>query len=232
MAQTSNSWSSQFKNFLTLVRFSCSVLLANAQETNFMHFEFRDSTFEYADLSGIYFPEYNWVEANLEELDGISRSGDTLSIDTEVGSIQLVNSVYNELLENYEAANFKLLSLDSEHKIIDLGADSYEWSSHLWIDLETGRQLETNGAPIFSPDGSLIFCSNVDLETNFTQNGFEVYQRTHDGFIALGTMHELDWTIARATWINNRTLSVVKATVDDKYQEIFQSGLLTLELKD
>ena len=99
------------------------------------------------------------------------------------------------------------------------------------VDFNTTDTIWTFGQPLFNHDNSLIFSANVDLESGYTENGFEIISKDSQGLTKLNTTLLDRWGVSKASWIAENRILVQKVTQDEKYNDVFTTGIIILDLQ-
>jgi hypothetical protein len=177
------------------------------------------------------FDEWNFEEIDLSTYENIKRIGDSLIFYFPNSTFMLINEEYDEELENYEASDFKMVKFHEKQNIAEIHAICYEYSYYVLVDFNAADTIWTFGQPLFNRDNSLIFSANVDLESGYTENGFEIISKDPHGFTKLNTTLLDRWGVSKASWIAENRILVQKVTKDEKYNDVFTTGIITLDLR-
>ena len=201
-------------------------------KTDEFAFEYKDTTIKQKVEYQVDFMQWSMNELDLTKYNNIERQGDSLIFHIKDSILYIVNEYYNEERHNYEAPRYRLVEFYDQVNVVELQVECYEYSYHVLVDMNSADTLNTIGKPIFSRDGKVVFTSNVDLETQFTENGFEVFRMNENGFELVKTNLLDTWGVAKAKWIDSRTLLVLKATIDDNYDLHFKQGVVRLNIAE
>lgn len=201
-------------------------------KTSDFTFEYSDTTIHGDTVYEVDFMEWSMNELDLAKFNNIERQGDTLIFHTKDSTLFLVNEYYDEEKHNYEAPRYRLVEYYNQVNVFELQVECYEYSYHVLVDMNSSDTLVTIGKPLFGHDGKLVFTSNVDLETQYTENGFEIFRLDENGFELIKSNLLDTWGIAKATWQDERTLLVLKATIDDRYDLHFKQGVVRMKVPE
>ena len=171
-----------------------------------------------------------WIvnEEDLSKYENLLRFGDTLKIKTEDTILLFINEAFDEEEQNYNASSYIFTELYNSSKIIELQVQAYEYSYHILVDLISGDTISTIGKPLYNENTSIIFCSNVDLEVGYTENGFQIIKKDSLGFNLIETNILDSWAISKSSWLSKNQLMVQKTTLDENYNFHYKNGFLTL----
>ena len=137
-----------------------------------------------------------------------------------------------ERIANYGAPTYSFVELNDKANVAVVQVEAYEYSYHVLVDMNTGDTISLYGKPIFRKDNSIIFASNVDLESGYTENGFQVVVKNSKGFTLVNTTLLEYWGIAKASWLQKNKLLISKVTLDEKFNKHFRTGILNINLKE
>lgn len=217
-------------NEINIVDLSTSQSVQTETEKNEI-FTYKDSLVSKNYKFQHNFEEWNFEEIDLSTYENIKRIGDSLIFNFPNSTFMLINEEYDEELENYEASDFKMVKFHEKQNIAEIHAICYEYSYYVLVDFNTADTIWTFGQPLFNRDNSLIFSANVDLESGYTENGFEIISKDSQGLTKLNTTLLDRWGVSKASWIAENRILVQKLTHDEKYNDVYTTGIITLDLQ-
>lgn len=198
------------------------------EEVTYLTYQLKDTILPEYFKFDFDFIDFQINEINLNEFSNVDRIDDTLFFKTDDTTIVLINSYFNEEEQNYDAAQYKIIAYHKEANIYELFVNSYEYYCYMLVDMNYANEIYTIGRPLFSEDLKYIFVSNVDLETQYTENGFELYNLERNGYVLVERVILDLWGIGKASWQNEHKLVISKVTLDEHYDEMFSPAILSL----
>ncbi len=193
-------------------------------------FQYRDTILSHNYKFQMDFMGWTIDEIDLSPYPNIERIEDTLIFRAEKSTVTLVNEEYIEEKQNFEAPRYSFVKFHEQANIAVVQVQVYEYSYHVLVDMFSGDTIITYGKPLFNKNNSLLFASNVDLDVQYTENGFQLIKKDSNGFKLLNTTILSDWAVAKASWIGKNRILISKAIIDDKYDMHYKTGVLTLDV--
>ncbi len=177
-----------------------------------------------SDYKPINYPpqqnSYEREDSVIQKSKRVVRVGDTLRFfSTKMNKLDLVTISYDNADDPIgDPAYYYLDKIHPKNNFSEVFVLAYEYH---WTMLVNQRNLDTiniNGTGTFSPEGDLLFYSNIDMESGFTPHGFglvELEDNTHRhiGFQWLG-----DYGIQEFSWTPEGILYAKKYKISDEYK--------------
>ena len=195
------------------------------------YFSYKDTVFNGTYKYQMDFSIWLRDEKDFSQFEKIERNGDSLIFRTAKKRLVLVNEEFDEETQNFEAPAYRFVKFYEKANVAEVQVQAYEYSYHVLVDMNSGDSIVTYGKPLFNNDNSIIFASNVDLDVQYTENGFQIIKKDSNGFKLIKTILLNDWGIAKASWISKNRLLISKATIDEKYDKHYKPGVLSLDIK-
>lgn len=153
------------------------------------------------------------------------RLGDTLSISNgQQPPWQLVNSPSQKYsVENYFPEK-GLLLVKVFYKV---------GTSHLLVDVASGRSIYLWGQPYFSPQGDLMISINNDQQTQYGANGIQLFEIREDSLKPLWELGIANWGPLEAMWTDSQALLIKREyPADNESEEVYITDEVLLILQD
>lgn len=170
---------------------------------------------------------WGYDEINTDKISNITRKGDSLTFYISDSSLCYVNET-NDTENELNLAYYHLIEIDHKNNTAVIFVMMYEYHEYILVDLKSLNTIKTINRPYFSPNNETIFISNVDLEAGFTDNGFEIIEHKNNTFTRQYKQILDDWSINKATWIDNNNLIILYAKKDKNYNDVFEVKLLSI----
>ncbi|MEX1001964.1 MAG: hypothetical protein WDZ35_07605 [Crocinitomicaceae bacterium] len=159
----------------------------------------------------------------------IIKISDTLTFPLGNGEyFKLVDVPYNEDDSNFsEAVSYHYVNSIGNYWQVD--ALCYEYNFTILVNKQSGDTIQTIAPGPISPSKNLILCSNVDLETQYTENGIELYELHKNTHTKIGFKEIANWGLFEIEWISDNKLKALKVDMTEDYN--YELRNVTIELK-
>lgn len=191
-------------------------------------YEYRDTIISDSVIFDVDLSSWK-IEENFSNDSLAYRIEDTLFIRCKDHTVALIDEVFDETLENFDASQYLLSGLYPQWNLAEVSVLQYEYDFYVLVDLNTGDTLHSIGKALMSPSLDYIFSPNEDLEVGFTYNGYEVFKSIDGHYKRIKMVLIDDWGITQAKWMNENELLIQKKTIDDQYNAKYQYGVLKLK---
>jgi len=147
----------------------------------------------------------------------ITKTLDTLTFLLENGEyFKLIDVPYNEDESNFsEQVSYHYVNSIGNYWQVD--AICYEYNFTILINKYSGDTLQTIAPGPISPSKNLLICSNVDLETQYTENGIELYELKNNTHNKIGFKEISEWGIFEMEWISDNKLKALKVDMTKEF---------------
>jgi hypothetical protein len=158
----------------------------------------------------------------------VTKMSDTLTFLLENGEhFKLVDVPYNEDDSNFsEAVTYHYVNSIGNYWQVD--ALCYEYNFTILVNKHSGDTIQAIAPGPISPSKNLILCSNVDLETQYTENGLELYELKKNAHIKIGFKEIANWGIFEMEWISDNKLKALKVDMTEEYN--YELRNITIEI--
>lgn len=158
----------------------------------------------------------------------VTKKSDTLSFLLQNGAhFKLVDVPYIEDESNFsEAVSYHYVNSIGNYWQVD--ALCYEYNFTIFVNKYSGDTLQTIAPGPISPSKNLLLCSNVDLETRYTENGIELFELQKNTHNKIGFEEISDWGIFDLEWISNNKLKALKVDMTEDYN--YELRNITIEI--
>lgn len=174
-------------------------------------------------------PDLAYYRAHNEDtIDRVTQYEDSITFQLGNGeTLNLVNVDYvEEEGEFSESVSYQFVnSIDNYWQAC---AICYEYDFTVLINKENGDTIRTIDPGPISPSKDLIICSNVDLESMFTENGIEIFELTPTSHKKVGFIELIEYGLNDMEWISQNKLKAVKVKVTDDYK--YELSNVTIEV--
>ena len=107
----------------------------------------------------------------------------------------------------------------------------YEYNYTVLINQYSGDTINTIAPGPISPSKRLMLCSNVDLESQYTENGIEIFELSDNRHTKIGFTEILNWGLFEIEWISDTRLKAVKVDMTEKYDYELRNVVIELVKK-
>jgi hypothetical protein len=141
----------------------------------------------------------------------IRREGDELVIKLNDGR-------HYEIKDENHRIN--VLELADNHQYLVLREQYWEGNTWHLLNLNTGLMLETEGYPLFSPDGQWVVVSQMDLLAGYSPNVLRIYKNIAGMPLVVFDAHAFgkDWGPTDVRWEGNSMVRFDYVTLSDDYR--------------
>jgi len=163
---------------------------------------------QFADL-----PDAVVEEFLLRKVEGATREGKTLKLQTDGGIITFVDRIHAE--EGY-AKYFLVGHLTPAHGYCYLiRTFGYEGKRYVLVNQKTGQTIDLYNIPIFSPDGKRFVDVSLDLDAGYHPNLIGIYKLEDNEYIIewKHNYQELKGP-ANPVWLDNSAIVFFEVTFD------------------
>ena len=91
----------------------------------------------------------------------------------------------------------------------------YEFYYTLLLDKNTGKEIETVGRSLVSPNGQYVITGNADLDAGYTENCMYLYELKENKLELKGRAEFIYWGPFEMAWIDNQTLTLKQGRFDE-----------------
>lgn len=164
----------------------------------------------------------------LKTTSGVNRNADALLFTLRSGeNVRLTDVNISE-----DEGNFlETVSYQYEKTIKNywqLKALCYEYHFTVIMNQITGDTIRSIAPGAFSPSNDLLFCSNIDMESQFTPNGIEIYELSKGYHSKIGFARISNWGLKDLVWISDTKLTATRVDVTDRMT--YELRNVTIEL--
>lgn len=143
------------------------------------------------------------LEKYLLQIDnpGITRDKDGFV------NVRLLNGETIKLIpdNNKEETDFLFEQHFKIQKLLVFRVQWYEGDNYAIIDLTNGKKTYMFGRPFFSPDNKLLISINCDLEAEYSDNGFQLFEFTGRELKKIWEFKPTLWGPIDIKWLDNQT---------------------------
>jgi len=139
----------------------------------------------------------------------------------------LINEPYLEDESNY-AENVSYHYVNSIGDYWQVDALCYEYNFTVLVNQYTGDTINTIAPGPISPSKRFIICSNVDLETQYTENGIELFELKNNHHSKIGFTEITNWGLFQIEWITDNKLKAIKVDMTENYSYILTNVTINL----
>jgi hypothetical protein len=121
---------------------------------------------------------------------------------------------YDDILERNEVMRLHVFRGRLPQGFLLVEVVLMEGGQFLLIDERTGAELDIDGVPIVSPDGSRFATASLDLVAGHVPNRLAVYRFTPDGIEREWVHEPRGWGPSEVEWLDATTLRFQRNTID------------------
>lgn len=133
------------------------------------------------------------------------RQGDSLILECDNGkTVTLINNYTED--DSYKG--FRFLELNREIDFFVVNILYYEGSAILLVNKKTGKEIQTIGPPVVSPNKQFFACGNCDIIAQFDVSGIELFKKEHTSYKSIGLREISNWGPEQMMWKNDTSLAI------------------------
>jgi hypothetical protein len=150
----------------------------------------------------------------LEQVTGVTREGDTLRLETDVGTVTFVTRVnVGEGSARYYLAGHLRQARDDFYLVRVFG---HEGRGYRLVSKKTGQTVNLYGIPTFSPDGNRFVDVSLDLDAGYHPNLIVIYKfEDNEWVMEWRHIYEGRKGPADPVWLNNSAIVFFEVTFND-----------------
>lgn len=107
---------------------------------------------------------------------------------------------------NKEEADFTFEQELKPHHLLVFRVQWYEGNNYAVIDLTNGKKAYMLGRPCLSSDSKLLISTNCDIESSYSQNGFQLFEFVNRQLKIIWEYDPGSWGPEDVKWVDDNTI--------------------------